>query len=161
MQLIFLRHGVAVERDDWNGGDDSRPLTPEGAQKTRGAAHGLDSICEPELLASSPKTRAVQTAELARMVWKKAPLELWSELAFDDFDLWLARLRDANVSSVLLVGHEPDLGRFASLLLCGDADAVQIPFKKAGALSLELDLQTNRATLGWMIPPRVLRSLAT
>ena len=157
MQLILLRHGVAVEHDNWNEDDDARPLTPEGLDKTRKAARGLASLCEPELVASSPKMRAVQTAELVHGSEQK--LELWPELASDMFDLWLQRLREAKASSVLLVGHEPDLSRFASLLLSGDADTVRMDWKKAGASSLELDFQTNRATLEWMISPRVLRSL--
>ncbi len=161
MQLILMRHGVATEREEWNGDDDLRPLSPEGHEKTRDAASGLKGVLrvEPQIIASSPKTRAVQTAEFVAGIWKKTRFELWPELASNDFNLWLQKLRDTNADSVLLIGHEPDLSRFASLLLAFDADTIAIDFKKAGALGLELDLQTNRATLQWMILPRVLRLL--
>lgn len=163
MQLILMRHGVAVERDEWKGDDDSRPLSPAGFDKTRDTARGLTSICpSPQLIASSPKARARQTAELVRDAWKsKPPLELWPELASDNFELWLEHLRDCKANPVLLVGHEPDLSRFTSFTLALDADAVGIEWKKAGVVALELDLETGRATLKWMLAPRQLRLLSS
>jgi len=158
-----MRHGPAVERDEWPGDDASRSLSVEGFQKTRAAAHGLASLSvAPSLIASSPKIRALQTAQLVQgsWKWKRTPqLEEWPELMGDDFPAWLERLHATKAKSVLIVGHEPDLSRFASLLLAFDADTLNIDWKKAGALAVELDPGSGRATLLWMILPRVLRSL--
>lgn len=161
-----MRHGPAIERDEWRGDDDSRPLSPEGLEKTRDAARGLINVSPviPQLVASSPKRRAVQTAEFVcgvRWPKPKPQLELWPELASDHFSAWLERLRASQATSVLLVGHEPDLSRFASLVLALDADAVRLDFKKASVLALELDPATGRATLQWMALPRVLRALGS
>ncbi len=156
-----MRHGVAVEREEWNGDDFHRPLTPKGHDKTREAARGLASLCPPPtLIATSPKVRALQTAELVCGAWKKSPpLEIWPELAEDDFETLLTKLRALEASTIVLVGHEPNLSRFASLLLTGDADTLDILWKKAGVMSLDLD--PVGAALQWMYPPRILQTLAS
>lgn len=161
MQLILMRHGPAVERDEWSGDDFHRPLTERGHRKTRAAARGLASVCAaPELIASSPKTRAMQTMGILHEAWKKTPsLQLWPELMRPDLDEWLRELRISPASSLCLVGHEPDLSRFAALVLSGQEGVLAINFKKAGALWLEFDPQTGRATLEAMLLPRVLRAL--
>ena len=35
MHVYLMRHGIAYEQSEWSGGDDSRPLTDEGLQRTR------------------------------------------------------------------------------------------------------------------------------
>ena len=62
---------------------------------------------------------------------------------------------------MLLVGHEPHLSRFASLLVSGRPDAA-LTLKKAGLCVLETgDLVAGRcASLGLLLPPRLLTRLA-
>lgn len=156
-----MRHGVAVERDEWKGDDFHRPLTPQGRDKTRAAARGLASFCDsPDLIATSPKLRALQTAEIVLTVWHSKPtLEIWPELSEGNLPLWMVRLRATGEATVLLVGHEPDLSRFASLLLVGDEDRLPIECKKAGALCIDLYAPGQSSQLLWVLPPRVLRKL--
>jgi phosphohistidine phosphatase len=33
MDCLLLRHGIAVERDEWKGADADRPLTEQGAKR--------------------------------------------------------------------------------------------------------------------------------
>ena len=61
---------------------------------------------------------------------------------------------------VVLVGHEPDLGRLASLLVSGDPDVASIELKKGGVLLLDRDRERGRATFKWHAPPQLLRRLA-
>lgn len=154
-----MRHGVAVERDEWTGDDFSRPLTPDGHDKTLAAARGLAAFCgAPDVIATSPKVRALQTAEIAQDAWrKKSPPQIWPELAEDNFEAWLVRLRKIEAKSVVLVGHQPDFSRFASLLLSADAEELEIVWKKAGVMALDLDLPNGHVALQWMLPPRFLR----
>jgi phosphohistidine phosphatase len=68
MNLLIVRHGIAVDRGDpaypW---DDDRPLTAEGIHKFRIAARGLKALgVHPERIVSSPLVRARQTAEILR-----------------------------------------------------------------------------------------------
>src|SRR3989338_5318968 len=69
MEIIFLRHAPAGEREDWarTGRPDSdRPLTMDGRKRARGAAKGLAKFIEPaDLVATSPWARAKETAEIA------------------------------------------------------------------------------------------------
>lgn len=161
-----MRHGLAVEPEEWEGEDSQRPLTPQGHDKTHIAARGLAIFWDrPDLIVTSPKVRALQTAEIVREELKarfktNTPLKKWPELASGDLGSWLQKLKDSKADSVWLVGHEPDLSRFASLHLAQDADKMQLEFKKAGALCLEIDVATGTTTLLWMLPPRALRRMS-
>jgi phosphohistidine phosphatase len=63
--------------------------------------------------------------------------------------------------SVMVVGHEPDLGRLASYVLTGSASRANLPFKKGGTAAFELGdrAEGERAELLWFLMPRQLRAL--
>ena len=67
----------------------------------------------------------------------------------------------ADVASVALVGHEPDLSELASRLLSGGEDVVAIEMKKGGVACLGVDDLDGAAVLRWLAPPRILRALAS
>jgi len=62
--------------------------------------------------------------------------------------------------AVVLVGHEPDLGKLAGVLLFG-APASTLPLKKAGACIIDFDgpPRAGEGELMLFLPPRVLRRL--
>ena len=65
MNLLVIRHGIAIEREDWQGDDELRPLTDDGVRKMRKAAIGLHAIIDViDVVAASPLVRAQQTARL-------------------------------------------------------------------------------------------------
>jgi len=164
MKLLLMRHGITVEREDWNEADEPRPLTSEGIQKTRQAAHGLNRIeNHVDLIASSPLRRAIQTRDIVREVFNDADSAMWAELENAEPESLLRHLRALKIESVLLVGHEPSLGRFASQLLCGTPDAMAIDFKKAAVCALQVSFEgdTPHATLLWHAAPKLLRSIAS
>lgn len=159
MLLLLMRHGIAAARDSFVD-EASRPLTPAGIERTRRAAQGLKQwVPRLDALISSPKLRALQTAQLVRDVYQKdAPaVSTWPELAGANFQSLQQKTREFKGKTVLLVGHEPHLSDFTSrLLACGP---LQLEWKKAGVCALEIDDSTQIATLLWFLPPRVLRSL--
>jgi len=58
MDCILLRHGIAVDREDWKGQEAQRPLTPKGTEKTREVVSGLCRLgLAPTHLFSSPFVR--------------------------------------------------------------------------------------------------------
>ena len=60
----------------------------------------------------------------------------------------------------MLVGHEPDLSQFVSLLITGSTDAA-IELKKGGLCKLTTEQLTfgQCATLNWLLTPKQLRSM--
>jgi len=67
MRIIFLRHGIAIDREHPDCPDDpDRYLTADGISRTRKAIKGLKRLgIQPRHVLSSPWRRARETAELA------------------------------------------------------------------------------------------------
>mgnify|MGYP003482835149 CR=1 FL=1 len=65
MDCVLLRHGIAVERDEWEGAEADRPLTERGAKRVAQVAAGLKGFgVQPTHVLSSPLIRAIETAEI-------------------------------------------------------------------------------------------------
>jgi phosphohistidine phosphatase len=164
MELLIVRHGPAGDRKEWRAShrpDKERPLTKDGRRKTRAAARGLASVLDAvELVATSPWTRAAQSAEfLAAAFGAKivALPELVPDRSYEELAAWLKNRREKRVA---LVGHEPHLSGFASWLMTG-RDGSVLGLKKSQALLLDLKSPApGGATLLWSLPPRQLRALA-
>jgi len=55
MDCVLLRHGIAVDRDEWEGPDKDRPLTERGAKRVAKVAAGLTRLdVQPTHVLSSP-----------------------------------------------------------------------------------------------------------
>lgn len=164
MDCILVRHGVAVEPDEWEGEEENRPLTEKGKRRARQAAEGLAALdCKPTHLFTSPFVRAYDTARLLRAVVCPAlKVETREELAVGAKPERLVGLFRTLPSDavVVCVGHEPQLGEAVSLLLCGKA-LPNFPLKKAGAACLELTdgFKPSQGRLRWWLQPMQLRAL--
>ncbi len=164
MQICLMRHGIAVERGSPEyPNDGDRPLTPEGRRKTRAAAWGLRELgVSPGAILTSPHARCRETANIVADVLGVAPGKVRETDALLPDASSRELLEDvgalAEHDAVVLVGHEPALGELASLVLCGDESALDVPLKKAGACLIELRTGV-RGSLRWLLPPRVLRAV--
>jgi phosphohistidine phosphatase len=162
MDCVLLRHGIAVERDEWEGPDADRPLTEKGKRRVSEVAVGLKWLdVQPTHVLSSPLIRAIETAKIAHSSLRvRSAVHIVDELLPDALpDRLLSILRDLPPEScVLCVGHEPQLGMAASVLLSGRATA-SFPLKKAGACLIELSIPTKpgRGVLRWWLTPDQLR----
>jgi len=166
MKLLLIRHAIAAEREDFSrtGQDDRcRPLTDEGRKKMKQAARGLRTLVPKiDLLATSPLTRAAQTAAILDSVYggleEVEIAELAPECAPEDFLGWL---RKQSAETVAAVGHEPDLSELLGWLLTG-TDRRLFAFRKGGACLLELPDEPAGGTslLCWALTPGQLRRLA-
>jgi phosphohistidine phosphatase len=161
MRVILFRHGPAAGRDAVRWPDDAdRPLTARGAKRTASAARGLARI-EPRvgLVASSPLTRAEQTARIVTERCGLGDFETTGALApgasYRKVLEWLRTHRDSG--DVVLVGHEPDLGKLAGTLVFGAP--TWLPLRKAGACAIEIDgdFQPGTGRLVWFLQPKLLR----
>jgi phosphohistidine phosphatase len=164
MEVILVRHAIAHERSRKRWPNDAlRPLTPAGRKKFRQAARGLAPwVPKTAVILTSPWIRARDTASmLAKAARRKQPTEC-IELAGDESPLRAFELlRARKEKTVVLVGHEPYLGKFMSAAVGGEHKRLKIEFKKGGAACIDFQrhVQPGQATLCWMLPPRFLRSL--
>ncbi len=164
MDCMLLRHGIAVERDEWEGPDADRPLTERGAKRVAQVAAGLKWLdVQPTHVLSSSLIRAIETAKIVhRSLRVRSAVHIVNELLPDaPPDRLLSILHDLQSEScVLCVGHEPQLGVVASVMLAGKPSTA-FSFKKAGACLIELSIpaKPGRGVLRWWLTPDQLRAM--
>jgi len=164
MNCILLRHGIAVERDEWKGQDADRPLTEVGARRVAQVAAGLTQLdVQPTHVLSSPLIRAIETARIVHSSLRvRSVVRIVDELLPDKPPEGLLSIfQDLPPEScVLCIGHEPQLGIAASVFLSGRATG-SFPLKKAGACLIELPVppKRGRGVLRWGLTPNQLRAL--
>lgn len=155
--LHLLRHADAGDATHWPGPDDLRPLSSEGlAQAERLAAHLASIGFECDAVLTSPRVRAVQTAEpVADALGLRVVVEprLGEGLSVQRLDALLRRAGDPRAP--ILVGHDPDFSDLLTTLV----GAVDISMKKGALARLEArrPFVAGGARLRWLLPPDVLR----
>lgn len=148
MNLIFVRHGIAEDKD-LGKPDEERELTEQGRQELKDAAPHLAAYLNGKTvrLITSPLVRAVQTAEIL----KDAGLpeaEIQEFAGSGDFD-GLRRAASAQKDKVhVIVGHSPSLDEW---IACITDQPVEL--KKAAAALVEVtDEETFSGHLIWYLP---------
>jgi phosphohistidine phosphatase len=160
MEIYIIRHAIAMEREEWTGSDDKRPLTEKGKNKMEQIAAGLAAMeIDFTHIFSSPLVRAQQTAEILQNVLKIDHL--------DETDLlvpvadpaaiipFLNKLPDS--ADVALVGHEPHVSDLLSYLLTGQHKSFAT-FKKGSVAMLEgvAPLRAGSLVMRWLMEPNHL-----
>jgi phosphohistidine phosphatase len=165
MKLLIVRHAIAMEREDFaptGKSDDLRPLTATGRRRMRGVAKGLATMVVPDLIATSPLTRAMETA---RILSRAYGIEIGATVdalrpdrSPDEFITW-AKTQPAD-STVAIVGHEPHLSQLIGWLTTG-RDSAFVDLKKGGACLLDFEGPPEKcgATLLWLMRPSQLEAL--
>lgn len=156
MRVIAFRHGTA--EDAGGGADADRALTEAGRTRTRAAGLGLRAQSgRIDVILSSPLLRAWQTAELLAQVGEGPDVTLCRALAPGHPPAALASVLRGHDQShtVVMVGHQPDLGNWVAWALSGQA-AGFIPLKKAGAARVDFDLHdlhpaSGAGALRWLM----------
>lgn len=123
--LWLLRHAEAAR----GAPDDARPLTERGVRQAKAAGRALARLGERiDICLSSPKLRALQTAERA---CEPLGVQIRAEpaLAGEPFDV---RELTAGLGEVLLVGHDPSFS-----LLIHDLTGAQTRIKKGGLAGID------------------------
>ncbi|HTV78523.1 MAG TPA: histidine phosphatase family protein [Steroidobacteraceae bacterium] len=166
MRLYLVRHAIAEERDSRRWPDDrQRPLTAAGSRRFRRAAKSLVAVIESagsvERLLTSPLVRARETASLLHRAGLPQPIEESVLAPGRTAARVLAVLRAHEAQSLVLVGHEPDLGRLLAVCIAGPGAKPSLRFRKGGAacLSFAGAPRVGEATLEWLLPPKALRAL--
>jgi len=156
VNVYFLRHGIAGDREDWRGDDSQRPLTPEGVKKMEREAKSIAKLdLALDAVLTSPLVRAAQTAEIVAR-----ELKLRDVLSEDD-DLGpqfnVGRLRNVleqhrAAEAIMLVGHEPSFSQTIGAVIGG----AKVQLKKGALACVDMDPQSMRGELVWLLPPKVL-----
>ena len=164
-EIYLIRHGIAADRADYPH-DEGRPLTEKGRQKTAKVARRLREIrLQFEVILTSPLLRARQTAEILQTAGLSDRLEEFPPLApggnlSDWVNWWSSSRYNKGRSCLALVGHQPDLGNWAEILIWGRSQA-KLTVKKAGAIGLALPEEKTpigNSELFLLVSPRWLLS---
>lgn len=121
------------------------------------SAKALRRLCPKiDVLASSPFTRAIETAEIVAEAYEHLKIIQRPELSpTKRRDLLLRWLQSQKAkATIAIVGHEPHLGAAASWLMTGLGDSV-VQMKKGSAclLSFDSEIAAGRAQLQWLLTP--------
>jgi phosphohistidine phosphatase len=153
----LLRHAHAGDPERWTDDDSLRPLSEKGRRQAERLGRLLAGLDEaPDLFITSPKVRAVQTAELVADALG-APVVVDRRLgaAFDIAVLEDILLAHADADRPCVVGHDPD---FSEVL--GDlVGAAMVPMRKGAIARVDVqsrDLAPGRGVLRYLLPPDVV-----
>ena len=166
MRLYLMRHAIAEPRIyPPIGPDFERALTPKGRSRMKQQATGLLRLGERvDLILTSPLVRSRQTADILAAVCSPTPeIEVHSGLApGGDYMTMIDEVADrVREKGLALVGHQPDMGEMASVLISG-ADDAEIDFKKGAIARIDIDDDADALVgkLCWYLAPRQLRAIA-
>jgi phosphohistidine phosphatase len=151
--LHLLRHADAGDPTAWDGEDAARPLSEKGVrQAERLGRHLAVARFEPDLILSSPKVRAVQTAEIVAAALDR-------EVVIDErlggpFGLATvaAMLEDRGAPRrPVLVGHDPEFSDVLGELV----GASTITLKKGAIARVDLEgrIEAGGGVLRLLLPP--------
>jgi len=153
--LYLLRHAHAGDAEAWSGDDDLRPLSEKGRRQASRLGVALARWSEaPDLLITSPRVRARETAELVGAALRADVVE----------DQRLARPLDAHAAADIvaahpatrpcLVGHDPDLSSLLGELI-GVGD---VPMRKGALARVDFDdgIRPARGSIRLLLPPEIL-----
>lgn len=156
MEFYILRHGEAEPRDAGIA-DADRALVKKGKIDVRAVCKAARRAkVEPQLILTSPLRRTRETAEIAAGVWDCPLKETDAMLPDANPEAIWTEAAGSKAERVMVVGHEPHLGKLISFLLGAE---ISVDFKKGGLIRIDTQRGKARAWLKWMLTPRLARAL--
>jgi phosphohistidine phosphatase len=168
MEIYFMRHGLAEERETWNGADFDRPLTDKGKERLAESAEKIAQLnLDLQAVITSPLKRAYETAKIVVDHLGIASSLFQDERLAPGFDVERleAILTDhPEAQRLMIVGHEPDFSETIGALIggrvvCkkGSLARVDLPLARYAGEEGETPVSLpQRGELVWLIPPKVL-----
>jgi len=157
MNLYLLRHAEAIDQAKT---DAARYLTDKGISQAKTVGRFCrDFGIVPDLILTSPYRRAEQTADIvARKTGGKLVVAPFLGSGMQPGDAIKELDAYPNLSSVMLVGHEPDFSHFAATLL-GLPESRRLNLRKASLTLLVLEHPgAGSATLQFLLPVKLMGS---
>ena len=161
MDLYVLRHGKAEVFPSAGGKDADRPLTRQGRNEIQHIASWMmRNRCRFTMIATSPLKRAEETAEIVAGVYGlTTSLVVWEELSPGlDFDQLMEQIVSCgDISSLLMIGHEPSLSGCVGRII-SDGGTAEITLRKGGLARIgNFCPDPVSGTLVWLLSPRHMR----
>ncbi len=161
MKIYILRHGQAQPKHPAIK-EQERELTKEGIENTRNMLLMAKVLgTEVERIVSSPYRRAVQTAAIAKEVFRPKELEvIENDVLKPDSTPYEVSTYLAKLSSerILLVSHQPLLGELFRSYVGGELDLTFPPSSMA-----RIDVNESgklEGTLVWLLSSDILNGKA-
>jgi phosphohistidine phosphatase len=135
MKVYLMQHALAYSSEE----DQERPLSPAGIGQAKAAAKGIKRLgLTFDLIVTSPKRRAHQTAALIAEGVRFPHSDILTTEAVlpqsQPQELLDLLQKELPQSSVLVVGHMPQLGKLSSQLLQGG----EMLFENSGLACFEI-----------------------
>lgn len=161
MEIYLMQHGEAYAKDK----DPERSLTPQGGEQIHFSAIALKKMdIGFDLIVSSPKKRARQTAEIIarELGYPHGDIGITETLnptvPAKDALSYLATHGDKN--RIFIAGHLPSLGEIASTLV-SDQSPVSFHFEMGGVVRIDVEeLKAHNGDLRWLLTPGQLTMLS-
>lgn len=162
MTLYFLRHASAAKRMLNPKQDAHRALDEAGTRQCTMVGQALASAgVHVDTVISSPLKRAIQTAALVANELGFEGKIAYSTVLSESTDFVQFRhllSQHPQSEDLLLVGHNPSLSEFLSLLLSGGKTGRAVQLKKGSVARVDIDSH-NRPVLQWCFTPKFLQAL--
>ncbi|MBN2061110.1 MAG: phosphohistidine phosphatase SixA [Deltaproteobacteria bacterium] len=152
MAIYLVQHGKSLPEEI----DPDRGLSDEGRSEVKHIADVAHEYgVKVSMIEHSEKTRARQTAEIFSSILKPADghRERMGLKPLDDVTA-VARTIESG-SNIMLVGHQPFMGRLTSYLITGSMDTPVFKFQNGGILCLDRDPDTGSWIILWSLMPNI------
>jgi phosphohistidine phosphatase len=163
MNLYFVRHADAlpINMQDITS-DADRPLSEEGHRQVKRLAGGFKRLdVRVDRVLTSPLRRARQAAEELVQNLGRAGLEVveCDHLAPGGSSRKLAKaLRKLDAQHVILIGHEPDLGRHTAHFIGSKRARIEYAKGAAACVTCDNPARKGAGALLWLLTPMWLDS---
>jgi phosphohistidine phosphatase len=160
MIIYFVRHGNAGQKRLNPIQDQKRALDKEGIEQCRYVGRLLNTLdAHVDLILSSPLKRATQTASMVgNEIAYEQRIEMTPALrpgaAYESFHQLLFQMK--GLEALMVVGHNPNMSQFLSLLVTGGLSERAFDMKKGSVARVEMG--PKRSVLNWLVTPRVIKS---
>jgi len=135
MKILFIRHSLAVDRDEFRGHDFERPLNEKGKKRAKKFFENVKKIYpDIDYIITSTALRAKQTAEILKNFYPQAVYEE-TPLLLPGAGLEELKKVLKNEGVIAIVGHEPDLSNFIKEIMY--APNLKIKLQKPSLAELE------------------------
>lgn len=164
MKLYLMRHADALPVGGTISRDADRMLSVHGEEAAALMGRALMRV-DPniDIIITSPLVRAVQTGEIVGREAGTPPVFHTTEHLAPGYRpkaLVEELIALSGGGNIVAIGHQPDLGLFASYLIADSPDAA-ISFETGAIAAIKVNaaLKPVRGNLRWLLTPGIVNSI--